>query len=490
MEKVLVLASEWGLDERNVRFITLTVSNGDHIPTLRDEAHEAFARLQRGRWWPKHVFGWFRGSECVTGEDKRWNFHLHVLVILWNPWISYSHLWDRWEKAVGGRAYVDIGTLRNYRQTVKHKGFLQAARYATKYLSKQDDLNQVKEGPGGFAHYVQSMRRVRSFGSGGGAALLRRLIPILMPNWIPRAERAIQNEYLNAEGRPPYRGEEVNPETGEVFPLEMPHSPFVESAERERHFALAREFYTVKGLIGTVGEPCGCRNRLRRLGPTPLPSRAPSVGPFEASRDNALRMFTDIAWVDGHPTPARVAVRVGPKGRSLEGIRSLIAEGCWKVERWSEVLTSKRTGKAYTLNRACVLPAKRFAWRDLYGPLAAEMLDERTPETQKRKKAYQAYAEARVSPLDRRDSEGLLLEALQQARTGVRAEARRIQMDLEMERRKAVSDPERVAWLIEHRDALRKPFTANGGTSVDRISQHSGAALSNDSAQALTTNSD
>jgi hypothetical protein len=459
MEKVLILGSEWGLNERNIRFVTLTVPNGDHIPTLRKLAHEAFARLQRKRWWPRHVFGWFRGSECVTGEDGHWNFHLHIVVILWDPWMSYRHLWDQWGQAVGVRAYVDSGTLKHYRETAKGKGFLKAARYATKYLSKQEHLNKVKSGPGGFAHYVASMRRVRAFAVGGGASLLRRLIPILMSRWIPRAEWSLQNEVLNADGRPPCRVEEVNPETGEVFPLEAPHSPFVDSAEREGFLALARELYTVNGLMGTVGEPCGEGKRLRRLGATPLPSRAPTVASFEAMQKTGLRMFTKLAWVDDRPVPVRVAVQQSPKGRPLEGIRALIAGGCWKVERWTEFITDKRTGRKRPLPRACVLPAKRFAWRDLYPALVAAMLDERTPEMLKRKRAYQAWAENRVSPLDRRDAKGLLVEALKQAKAGARIEAYRINQELDQEQRKVVADPERAARLTAQReDLLRPPF--------------------------------
>ena len=129
------------------------------------------------------------------------------------------------------------------------------------------------------------------------------------------------------------------------------------------------------------------------------------------------------------------------------------------MERWTEFITDKRTGRKRPLPRACVLPAKRYAWRDLYPALVSAMLDERTPEMQKRKRAYQAWAENRVSPLDRRDAKGLLVEALKQAKVGARIEGYRINQELDQERRKEVTDPERVARLTAQReDLVRPPF--------------------------------
>lgn len=372
MEKILILATEWGLDEHNVRFGTLTIENGTDIASLREEAHTAWGKLERGRWWPRNVFGWFRSSECVTGKDGQWNFHMHIVAILWSPWISYAHLWDAWGKVLGRRARVDMETLRHYRKTARGQGLVKAARYATKYLSKQGDLGKVTAGPGGFAHYVKSLRRLRTFAVGGGASVLRRMTHVLMPDWALRAERTLQDEFLNPEGRPPWRVEEVNPETGEVFEREPHVSPFADTRERETWFAAARELYTVKGLVGTVGEPCGLGNRLRRIGATPLPSRAPTVGSFEQPADA------------GSPP--------------LTGFRALVAGGTWKVYRWTDTMTDKRTGKPRSLHRACVLPVERYSWKAILAILWKEILREQGPLADRRRAAYRAWADATMRP--------------------------------------------------------------------------------------------
>ena len=80
-EKTLLLARDFGFHEGHGRLVTLTVPNGSNLLLLRDQAHHAFAKLQRTRWWNRHVFGWIRGSEVVTGKDGNWNLHLHLLVI-------------------------------------------------------------------------------------------------------------------------------------------------------------------------------------------------------------------------------------------------------------------------------------------------------------------------------------------------------------------------------------------------------------------------
>ncbi|MBS1767179.1 MAG: protein rep [Acidobacteria bacterium] len=83
IERCFELAKEWGFRDQNYRFLTLTIRNGQDVSALRKEAHKAWAKLQRTRWWPRHVFGWFRGTEVVTGQDGSWNLHLHIVLVLW-----------------------------------------------------------------------------------------------------------------------------------------------------------------------------------------------------------------------------------------------------------------------------------------------------------------------------------------------------------------------------------------------------------------------
>ncbi|MBK8794748.1 MAG: hypothetical protein IPN59_16895 [Holophaga sp.] len=71
IEKVFYLAQEWGFRPEHVRFLTLTVPNGGDIPTLREQLHEGWAKLQRRRWWPKWVFGWIPGQAESHYRQRR-----------------------------------------------------------------------------------------------------------------------------------------------------------------------------------------------------------------------------------------------------------------------------------------------------------------------------------------------------------------------------------------------------------------------------------
>ncbi|HZU52252.1 MAG TPA: protein rep, partial [Holophagaceae bacterium] len=167
IERSTELARAWGFGENNMRFLTVTIPNGKDVSELRQEAHQAWARLQRTRWWPRNVFGWFRGTEVVTGTDGHWNLHLHVVLILWAHQISYSSLWEAWEKAVGKRCQIDVVTLADYRRKAKGRGTTRAARYIVKYITKREVLTNLRNGPGGLAHLFSATRRLRAFAVGG-----------------------------------------------------------------------------------------------------------------------------------------------------------------------------------------------------------------------------------------------------------------------------------------------------------------------------------
>lgn len=356
IERMLILSRDFGLHEGHGRLVTLTVPNGRCIYTLREQAHEAFAKLQRTRWWNRFAFGWVRGSEVVTGQDGEWNLHVHLLVIFWAPKVSYQQLGRVWTQELGGtrengRGFViDCESLESKRWTRKDDrpgdlkrrgGLVRAARYIFKYLTKAEDLKNLRGGPGGLAHLVGATKGLRKFSVGGGCSVLRRAANTLLPSRTFQAEEALAGTYLN-QGRPPWRVEEVNPETGET--QDVPPDRLVDARQR----ALARWGEIVEtnplptqgqALPGRVaGVPCGPRGRYRRLGAMPLAGAGPTVEAFE---------------------------RRG--GAGIYGARALLGE--WKVYRWQE--QSQKTGK--TLKFASVLPSKRYSWRKVQVAIQAAL---------------------------------------------------------------------------------------------------------------------
>ena len=364
MERVVELAREWGFDEANLRFVTLTVPNGASIPALREEAHSAWARLQRTRWWPGRVFGWFRGSEVITGEDGRWNMHLHIVVILWSRQISYQNLWEAWEAACGERYQVDVESLQDVRRKARGRGTSRAVHYITKYIAKREELAKLKEGPGGLAHLFSGTRGMRTFAMGGGASVLRRMLDVLMPTWALQAERIMEDADLR-DGRPPFRAEEVDPTTGEAVEVEIP-KPYLDQAERDRWRAVAGPLWFEASR--TVGRRAGPKGQFRRIGILPLQGQARKVAEVR-------------------------------RGMDQEGIRALVAGGRWRVHEWQEV--SKKTGK--TLSFSVPMPSGRYAWR----PIAAQVWEALGTDAggwaQARREAFRAHAEAALDPLAHRD---------------------------------------------------------------------------------------
>lgn len=402
MERILVLMEEWGLNEANLRFITLTIPNGDDIPTLRKQAHKAWARLQRTRTWPREVFGWFRGTEIVTGQDGRWNLHLHVVVAYWATQVSYQAVWNHWAKAVGDRCQVDVKTLSEYRRTARGRGTARAARYIVKYLTKRENLDGLSKGPGGLAHLLGSTRHFRAFGMGGGCSLLRRLLPILMPSWALRAERILAGAELR-EGLPPIRAEEVDPDTGEAMEIPPP-DPCPDPQERAAWRALALRLADDEG---TVGVRCGPRGRFRRLGAIPLPSRGPTLKAWERTH----RISSDPPGTSGPLGQGRLT---GVRGviERLVGWEVFTCESTAKVYETDAEGVRRATGKTRSRVFRALLPKGRFAWKQVGVAVWRALLGDESQWGKLRRMAFKAWAAARVSPWIQEDHVRALLAAL------------------------------------------------------------------------------
>ncbi len=361
VEKLLVLAEDWGFHAGHARLLTLTTPNGEHLPELRDQAHKAFHHLENSRWWKRHVFGFVRGSEVKTGEDGNWNFHIHFLVIFWSPKMDYAALNDHWTHAVGGRSngrrcVVDVQGLEKLAWARKdgkegqlaRRNLVRAARYISKYLCKGEELANLKGGPGGLAHLVSSTKGMRRAGFGGGCSVLRRLAAVLMPKQLHAAEEALAEAPLH-EGRKPVRVERMDPETGEV--VDMPLTPQDDSHTRAlKAWGEALETNPEprpgwKLPARVVGVPCGPKGRHRRIGGVPLASHQPGVKEFEAWERNKAK-----AW-------------------PVTGVRAVVSEGAWKVFRTEHL--SAKTGEVVKF--AAVLPARRYTWRAVWAAIRAQL---------------------------------------------------------------------------------------------------------------------
>ena len=416
VEKLLVLAEDWGFHTGHARLVTLTSPNGDHLPTLREGTHEAFARLQRTRWWNRHVFGFVRGSEVVTGEDGRWNFHIHLLVIFWHPRMDYAEISDAWTRAMGGKRdgknYVcDVESLERGAWKRKDGGegplarrnLARAARYISKYISKPEELAKLKAGPGGLGHLLCSTKGMRRAAFGGGCAVLRRTAHVLMPRQLHQAEEILAGGHLH-EGRTPIRVEVMNPETGELVDLD-PTAPDEGRTAALRAWGEALETNPEprKGWklpARVVGIPCGERGRHRRIGDVPMASPQPTVKAFER-------------WEAREEGPA-----------PLEGVRALVSGGRWRVYRWDR--WSKKRGKLQHF--AAVLPASRFAWRPIQAAVLARLgLDRWAPS---RAKANAAHAGLAVGEDARTDTRRHLRAGVSESTMQARALRARFESEL------------------------------------------------------------
>lgn len=440
IQRVLEIASEWGLGPEHVRFMTLTVENGEDIPSLREKAHHAWAKMQRRRWWPKHICAWFRATECVTGEDGNWNFHIHIVLVLWATQIDYAMLWDEWESAVGDgkRKRIDVQKLKTKveREDSKHHkdiekarkqgGIRAAALYITKYISKHEDLAKASKGPGGISHYVSSHRRLRSFAMGAGASVLRRLAAVLLPRWARRLEGFVARQHLRG-GIGAHRAEEVDPETGEAWDVPIP-APGVDEAERRAALALAGPLLRPGG---TVGRPAGYKGNWRRVGECPVRGRLLTVKDHEK--------------------------KIRP-----EGIQALICGGEWetvkmyrpwdgktfKTTKRGRLMLKKGQAIPHREHFRVMVPARRFSWKAVGAELWRLLVEDQRAGSvsgQARRQAYQAHAVAAVGFQHRRDS----FAALQATLRGLRAETGRQVRAMEeaAELAREIRQPGLAGWL-------------------------------------------
>lgn len=392
IQKALELAGEWGITPENVRFLTLTVRNGQDIPTLKAKAHEAWAKLQRRRWWPRWVCMWFRGSETKTGTEGDWNFHMHIVLILWGRKISYEHLWDEWGSAVGERSQIDIDELHScqMRDARKKGGVAAAARYVTKYIGKSEELSNLRGGPGGLAHYASATRRMRAFACGGAAPLFRRMAAVLLPKWATRAEGIREDAHLRA-GVAACRVAEVDPETGETW--EADPLPVADTQARAQALALAGPllWQGEAGAGETVGLPCGPGRRWRRIGHNPV------KGGYRTVEDHEKR-------------------------RPMSPMHQLINGGAWSIE---EMSTKTKAGKV--MRWRVVLPSGRFAWRDVKAEAWARMAHDESAWGLKRRAAFQAWAGEKIGDMERLDAARAFEAAADQSETERRAAVLKIE---------------------------------------------------------------
>jgi hypothetical protein len=442
VEKIMLLARDFGLHEGNARLVTLTIPNGRDIHSLKLQAHHAFAKLQRTRWWNRNAFGFVRGSEVVTGEDGNWNLHIHLLAIFWSHRVSYAQMGKVWTQELGGprengmNYVLDLRTLEDKRWErkdgkeghLKRKGgLIRAARYITKYLCKPEERKKLEGGPGGLSHLTGATHGMRRFAVGGGCSVLRRTAKVLLPSRAFQAEEAMAGTYLH-QGRAPWRVEELDPTTGEV--RDVPAERLEDGRQRAlKTWGEALETNPVpkprQALPGrVVGIPVGPKGRYRRLGATPLAGRAPTVQDFERQ---------GIA--------------------ALTGARALIAGGKWRTYRWEE------TGKnGRTLKFAAVLPWKRYAWRPIREAMLAQLSHGADSWAGMRRQAIQKGSGHLIEGMDKLDTLRAVFAGLND--TEVRGQAKPTN-----------KRQEKAAELTRWRFALLKNRRPEDNELIERLTQ-------------------
>jgi len=119
------------LDERPVRFVTLTLRPDDNsLQFALDRLYQGFRRLRQRPVWKKRVTGGVAFLEVKIGRGSgKWHPHLHVLVQ--GRYLPQPDLAREWLAVTGDSHVVDVRLVRSKRQVLA---------YVTDYCTKVADL--------------------------------------------------------------------------------------------------------------------------------------------------------------------------------------------------------------------------------------------------------------------------------------------------------------------------------------------------------------
>lgn len=219
-EALEFLHQAWRFGPGRIRFATFTVPNVENIAEGFDWLAESWHKILAGKTWGKMVAGGFRCFEVKPGKDGKWNVHLHAIMALWNPEVSYAKMHELWDKATGVRkANLRFDQLRRVKGRNGKSKAQAVAAYIAKYLVKFEDVAGVEKAPGGLAHLADALQGRRMWGAWGVAAVARKWIRQAKPVWMKRAHEWI-NGYRGEQGQPLESVELVDTSTGESLPME------------------------------------------------------------------------------------------------------------------------------------------------------------------------------------------------------------------------------------------------------------------------------
>lgn len=214
------LHAAWGFGPGRIRFATFTIPNVEDIAHGFDWLAESWHRVLAGKTWGKLIAGGFRCFEVKPGKDGKWNVHLHAVMMLWSPQISYDKMHELWDKATGvNKANLRFDQLRKVKGRNGKSKAQAVAAYIAKYLVKFEDLAGVEKAPGGMAHLADALQGRRMWGAWGVAAVARKWLRMAKPQWMTRAREWI-NGYRGEAGQPVESVDLVDTATGEALPME------------------------------------------------------------------------------------------------------------------------------------------------------------------------------------------------------------------------------------------------------------------------------
>ena len=214
------LKEAWGFGPGRIRFATFTIPNVDRIDEGFDWIAEAWHKALSGKAWGKMIAGGFRCFEVKPGKDEKWNVHLHAILCLWNPEVSYKKMHEIWDRSTGvEKANLRFDQLRKVKGRNGRSKAQAVAAYIAKYLVKFEDLAGCAKAPGGLAHLADALQGRRMWSAWGIAATARKWWKLAKPEWMNRAREWI-NGYRSETGAALERSEVVDTLTGEALPVE------------------------------------------------------------------------------------------------------------------------------------------------------------------------------------------------------------------------------------------------------------------------------